>query len=126
MDGIESLDWGTYAHFRYQAQKFPGILSFMQIAYYFSGYIGVSVLIVLTTLLFWLQSNRRAALVTLLAFAFSAGLIEAIHALVPRRRPPDAQNFLGTDAMLGSYPATPVFLFTLCAILLGIALWGYR
>jgi membrane-associated phospholipid phosphatase len=129
MDAIESLDWGTYAHFRFQAQQlqqydqFPLFLSFMQAAYYLSSYVGVGVLILLAVLLFLGQGKPRSALVTLLIFITASALLETIHLVVPRRRPPDAQNWLGADAMLGSYPSAGVFLFTIGATLLGLALW---
>ena len=128
MDAIESLDWGTYAHFRFQAQQlglqakqFPATAQVMQDYYSLGSYVVAGLFIVLTILLFLLQKKHRSALVALLTFGAAVALIEGVRHLVPRRRPPDAQDWLGADHMLGSYPSTAVFLLMLSMILLGFA-----
>ena len=131
MDAIEAMDWGAYAHFRFQAQQLgfrakelPQITLWLQDYYSVASYI-VGVVLMLTAVLFFLmQGKRRGALVVLLTFASATALLEVVPHLVPRRRPPDAQDWLGPNQMLGSYPSTGVFLFMLSAILLGFAVWG--
>jgi membrane-associated phospholipid phosphatase len=123
MDAIESLDWGVYAHFRFQGQQYPAVFPLMQIAYYLSSYVGVSVGLAIAVILFLVQGKRRSALVALVSFASAFGLVDVIRFLVPRRRPEDAENWLGPDAMLGSYPSAGVFLFMLAMILIGFAMW---
>ena len=124
MDAIESLDWGVYAHFSNEASRYPAVAEFMENAYYISSYVTVSGLLLIAVTLFLVQRKRRSALVVLISFLAAVVLIEAIRWLVPRRRPEDAQLFLGPDAMLGSYPSAGVFLFTLVLVLLAFALWG--
>ena len=124
MDAIESvLDWGVYSHFRFQVQQYPAVLPFMQAAYYLSSYVGVSSGLSIAVILFLAQGKRRSALVALVSFASSVGLIGVVRFLVPRRRPEGAENWLGPDAMVGSYPSAGVFLFMLAMILIGFAVW---
>jgi hypothetical protein len=123
MDVVESIDWGAYSHFRFVAQHNPDILPWMEIAYYANSYAGVSCLAVLAVVLFLVQGRMRAAAVTGLAMAAGVGLCFICHFVVPRRRPPDAENFLGADSMTSSYPADGVLLFMLAMIFLGIAAW---
>ena len=123
MDAIESIDVGAYAHFRHQAETHPEFLPIMHIAYYLSNYLAIGVLFSLTALLFLLQGKRRSAQVTAINLAWALALLFSVRFLVPRRRPDDAQNWLGPQAMLGSYPSGGVFLFMLAMILLGFAIW---
>jgi hypothetical protein len=123
MDAIESLDWGVYSHFRFQGQQYPAIFPFMRVAYYLSSYVGVSIGLSIAVILFLLQGKRRSALVALVSFASAFILIDAVRFLVPRRRPEDAENWLGPHAMLGSYPSAGVFLFMLAMILISFAAW---
>jgi membrane-associated phospholipid phosphatase len=74
-------------------------------------------------ILFLLQGKRRSALVALVSFASAFILIDAVRFVVPRRRPEDAENWLGPHAMLGSYPSAGVFLFMLAMILISFAAW---
>src|SRR5437879_4078594 len=104
MDAIESMDWGAYAHFRFQAQQFglqakqfPQIAQWTQDYYAVGGYVFVGTIILAIALLLMLQERRRNALVVLLTFAAAVALVEGIHFLVPRRRPPDAQDWLGPN-----------------------------
>ena len=124
MDAIESLDWGAYAHFSNEASRYPAVAEFMQNAYYLSSYVAVSLLLLIAVTLFLVQKKRRSALVVLVSFLAAVVLIEAIRWLVPRRRPEDAQLFLGPEAMRGSYPSAGVFLFTLVLIFIAFALWS--
>ena len=94
MDAIEALDQGAYAHFTFQAKAMPNVVSVMVTAYYISSYIGVCVLI-----------------------------IELLRFAVPRSRPQDAVQWIGDEAKSGTFPSASVFLFLLCMILLGNALW---
>jgi len=121
MDAIEQLDWGVYSHFRYQGEKTPDLLPIMQDAYHLSSYIGVSVLLSIAVILFLLMKKWRSALVALISFAVAVALIETVRWLVPRQRPGDADRWLGTDNMVGSYPSAGVFLFMLGVILIGFA-----
>jgi membrane-associated phospholipid phosphatase len=123
MDAIESLDWGVYSHFRFQVQQYPAVLPLMQVAYYLSSYVGVSIGLSIAVILFLAQRKRRSALVALVSFASSVGLIGVVRFLVPRRWPEGAENWLGPNAMLGSYPSAGVFLFMLVMILVGFAVW---
>jgi membrane-associated phospholipid phosphatase len=95
----------------------------MQVAYYLSSYVGVSIGLSIAVILFLAQGKRRSALVALVSFASSVGLIGVVRFLVPRRRPEGAENWLGPNAMLGSYPSAGVFLFMLVMILVGFAVW---
>ena len=121
MDAIEQLDWGVYSHFRFQGDKTPKILPVMEVAYYLSSYIGVTVLLAIAVILFLLMRKRRSALVALISFVMAIGLIETVRWLVPRQRPGDADRWLGSDKMVGSYPSAGVFLFMLAMILIGFA-----
>jgi hypothetical protein len=123
MERIDTLDWGAYATFAEVAKALPLLVGFMQIAHYVSSYVSVGLLGGLAICLFLRQGRRRDALITLLAFVSAALLIELMHFIVPRHRPPDAQNWLGTHAIHDSYPAAGVFLFTLAMILLVAAVW---
>jgi len=123
MDAIESLDWGVYSHFRFQVQQYPAVLPLMKVAFYLSSYVGVSIGLSIAVIMFLAQGKRRSALVALLSFASSVGLIGVVRFLVPRRRPEGAEIWLGPDAMVGSYPSAGVFLFMLVTILLGFAVW---
>ena len=123
MDAIEALDDGAYSHFGHQIGQHPDIIDFMQPAYYFSSYVGVAVLFVIVMLLFLVQGRRRAAVVAFVSFLSAVALIQAVRMLVPRPNPPNADKWLGAEALSGSYPSAAVFLFTLCMILLAFALW---
>lgn len=123
MDVIESLDVGVYSHFEFQAKKNPGIVDFMQPAYYISGYVGVSILVLIAVGIFLANGKSRSALVVGLLFACAIGLIELVRFLVPRSRPSDAVIFLGPGDMVGSYPSRGVFLFILGMVLIGLAAW---
>src|ERR1700730_9235398 len=103
MDAIEALDWGAYAHFRFQASHHPEVLPIMQVAYYLSDYVAIGMLFSLAGTLFWLQGKHRSAQVSAASLAFSVALIFGVRFLVPRLRPPDAQNWLGAYDMVGSY-----------------------
>ncbi len=125
MDAIESMDWGAYAHFRFTGQQMPGIAPWMRNNLYPLGsYVSVGMLLLIALLLLLGQQKRRAALIAVLTFVSAIALIELTHFVVPRRRPPDAQNFLGPNALFGSYPSSSVFLFMFVMILLGFAMWG--
>jgi hypothetical protein len=123
MDAIEALDWGVYSHFRFQYQQYPAVLPIVQIAYYLSSYVGVSIGLAIAVILFLVQGKRRSALVALVSFASGFALIDAVRFMVPRRRPEAAETWLRPDAMLGSYPSAGVFLFMLAMILIGLAVW---
>lgn len=124
MDAIESMDWGAYAHFRFMGQQAPPIMEWTRDNLYPLGsYVNVGFLLLIALLLLLGHNKGRAAGIAVLTFVAAIALIELTHFVVPRRRPPDAQNFLGPDAMLGSYPSSSVFLFMLVMILLGFALW---
>jgi membrane-associated phospholipid phosphatase len=123
MDAIEGLDDGAYSHFDLQNQRYPDIVWFMQPAYYYSSYVGVAAFFAIVMLLFLVQGKRRGAVVAFVSFASAVVLIEAVRMLVPRSHPPNADKWLGADALNGSYPSAAVFLFTLCLILLAFALW---
>ncbi len=124
MDAIETLDWGAYAHFRFQVSQYPALVPFMQVAYYLSDYLAIGVLFSLAAMLFLLQGRHRGAQATACSLAVSLALLYGTQRLVPRLRPPDAQNWLGTSELLGSYPAASVFLFMLALTMLGFALWN--
>lgn len=123
LDAIESLDEGAYAHFGYQVGQFPDIVFFMQPAYYCSSHLGIALLFAVVMLVFFVQGKRRGAVAALISMAAAVALIQATHILVPRPHPPNADKWLDADALSGSYPSAPVFLFTLCLILLGLAVW---
>lgn len=125
MDAIETVDWGAYAHFTFIADKYPAILPFMKAHYYASGYVVLSGLMALVFLVFVMQKRTRAALTAALGFVASMAIIEVSRLLVPRRRPPDAQNLLGANDMIGSYPSGGVFLFMLVMICFAFALWPW-
>ena len=124
MDAIESLDVGVYSHFSLQRARYPELLPIMQMAYYLSDYLSIGVLFSLAALLFLLQGKRRSAQVTAISLAAALVLLFSVRFLVPRRRPDDAQNWLGPEHMLGSYPSAGVFLFLLAMIMLGFAIWN--
>jgi membrane-associated phospholipid phosphatase len=123
LNAIEGLDDGAYSHFDLQNQRYPDIVWFMQPAYYYSSYVGVAVLFAIVVLFFLVQGKRRGAVVALISFASAVALLQAIHIVVPRPHPPNADKWLGAGALSGSYPSAAVFLFTLCLILLAFALW---
>src|SRR5437867_694274 len=119
MDEIEAFDWGVYSHFAsVTVKKYSEFHFAMGWAYYLSSPIGVGIIILLAALLFWFQGKRRSAVVTLISFALALTLIEGVRFLVPRRRPEDAEIWLGADHNLhGSYPSDGVLLFMLGVIL---------
>jgi membrane-associated phospholipid phosphatase len=123
LDAIEGLDDGAYSHFGHQVGQYPDIVGFMQPAYYYSSYVGVAVLFAIVMLLFLVQGKRRGAVVAFVSFAASVALIQAVHVMVPRPHPPNADKWLGAEALNGSYPSAAIFLFMLSLILLGFALW---
>jgi membrane-associated phospholipid phosphatase len=125
MDAIDTIDWGAYAHFAFVAQKHPGVAEFMSFPYYISTYAAVLAIMASVCIFFLLQNRSRAALATSLGLIFSMGIIEFCRLLVPRVRPPDAENWLGPNERLGSYPSAGVFLFMLTMIFLGFALWRW-
>ena len=125
MDAIETIDWGAYAHFTFMGQKYPDIAAIMAWPYYISTYVANFALMACVVLLLIWQNRRRAALVTSLGLVMSLGMIEVSRLLVPRLRPPDAENWLGPHEMLGSYPSAGVFLFMLLMIFLGFASWPW-
>jgi len=123
MDVIENLDVGVYSHFEYQSKKYPFFIDLVQPAYHVSGYVGVCVLLLIAVVLFFKRKKVLSAIVSAIIFGASVGLIEAIRRLVPRARPSDAINIVGSEDMTGSYPSRSVFLFMLGVILIGVALW---
>jgi hypothetical protein len=124
MDALAARDWGVYYHFRFVAKHHPEIMPAMELAYYISTYVGAATLVLLAAILFLLQGKRRSSLVVLTTFGAAILLVEGLHSLIPSPRPPDAQNWLGPDAMQGSYPSSGVLMFLLSVILLGFAVWG--
>lgn len=122
MDAIESFDVDVYSFFR-QLIADPQVCEFMKPAYYLSDFLSVGVLFSLAALLFLWQGKRRSAQVTAVTAAAAFMLVFSLRLLVPRRRPPDGENFLGAANMIGSYPSAGVFLFMLAAIFLGFATW---
>src|SRR5438876_9763656 len=99
MDAIEALDWGAYFDFTYKSGKYPAILPLMHGADYLSSYVGIGILLLIAMALLLAQGKLRAAAVGLISFAFAVGLIAAVRFLVPRRRPENAEDWLGPDAM---------------------------
>ena len=91
LDAIEALDWGAYAHFKYDAEHQPLTLQFMQVAYYFSDYVAIGVLFSLAAFLFVMQGKHRSAHVTAAGLVVALAVIFSVHFLVPRLRPPAAQ-----------------------------------
>lgn len=125
MDAIDTIDWGAYAHFTFIAAKYPESIRFLQSFYFTITYVVLAALGAIVLLLFALQKRLRDALVASLAVLFAMGIIEFCRLMIPRRRPPDAQELVGVHDMLGSYPAMSVFLFMLLVILIGFALWPW-
>ena len=122
---IEAFDDGVYAHFDNQISPDPHVRQFMMPAYYFSSWVGLVVVMTIVLLLCIVQGKRRAAMVALLSVVSAYALIEAIHVLVPRPYPPNADKWLGIGLQTGSFPSAAVFLFMLEMILLGAALWDH-
>jgi membrane-associated phospholipid phosphatase len=122
MDAIDTIDWGAYAHFSFVAGKYPEVARSIQPLYYPTTYVVLVGLIAVVLLLFLLQKRLRAILIASIGFVASMGMIETCRLLVPRRRPPDAQELVGAQGMLGSYPSAGVFLFMLLLIYCGFAL----
>jgi hypothetical protein len=120
---IEAFDDGVYAHFDNQISPDPHIRDFMMPAYYFSSWIGLLALMTIVMLVFIIRGKRRGAIVALIGVVCAIGMIQAIHVLVPRPYPPNADKWLGIGLHTGSFPSAAVFLFMLEMILLGAALW---
>lgn len=122
MDAIEALDDGANAHFTWQKRELPGIVNYMQVAYYLSTYVGIGVLAALVIVILLWQRRKYAAFAAAAGLAAAATVIALLQRLIARPRPQLAAEWLGTsdDA---SYPAASVFLFTLGMILLACALW---
>src|SRR5262249_34670812 len=122
MDAIESLvDFGPYAAFQEFIKNHPEIRSTLQTGYYLGDYLSVGILFSIAAYLFLWQGRRRSAQVTAISLAIAFGLLFGVRILVPRRRPDDAENWLGPGNMVGSYPSAGVFLFMLAMIFLGFA-----
>ena len=133
LDKITSLDHGTHAHFHFMIRQHPELVPPMQLANQLGGYVGSCAVLALAILVWLARGQARAALITLLGFLGSFGLIEAIRAFVKRERPDDAADtlartvdplgqLLGLDPRVGGFPAPGVFLFTLALLLLLFAL----
>ncbi len=123
MDAIEALDQGAYAHFTFQAKAMPNVVSVMVTAYYISSYIGVCVLIIGILGIHLFLNRKQSALVATLSLVSAILIIELLRFAVPRSRPQDAVQWIGDEAKSGTFPSASVFLFLLCMILLGNALW---
>ena len=122
MDAIESLDWGVVSNFGFTLNNYPKLLLLFKGAYYLGSYTGAGAIVIVALAMFLRQRSYRAALATAACFALAVGVFEVVRFVVPRRRPEDAQNLLGADGMLGSYPSS-VMLFMLSVNLLGCAVW---
>jgi membrane-associated phospholipid phosphatase len=122
MDAIEALDDGANAHFTWQKREMPGVVPYMQVAYYISSYVGIGVLALLVIVILLWQRRRWAALATAMGFAAAIGVILALQQLVPRARPQLAVEFQ-PDVQTASYPSASVFLFMLGVVLLCCVLW---
>lgn len=125
MDAIEALDWGAYADFSFKSEKYPVIVPVMSTGVSLGNYVVIAILLIIALALYLAKKKYRSAIVALICFALSIGLIALVRFLVPRRRPENAERWLGPDAMQGSYPAASVFLFMLAMILIGFALWNW-
>ncbi len=125
-DLLTRIDWGAYYFFRFQARNHPALADLLQVASPTALAIAAGVVLLLALVVFALRRQLRAALVALLVFAAAAPAVEWLRHAIARRRPDDAENLLGAENMLGSYPASGVFLFTLALILLAIALGSGR
>ena len=124
MDAIESMDWGANAHFRFTGQQQPAIVRFFHNGYLPNGYLIAGIILVtIAILVLLLRGRKRAAQIAWFSFIGGASLLWVSHYFVPRRRPPDAQNILGPEQLLDSYPSDGVFICMLSLILLGFALW---
>ena len=123
IEAIKGIDHGGYYFFRHKAQHHPDFVPIMQAGDWLGSLWVVALLMALALLLFVARGSTRAALVALLFFVFGIVLVEALRYLVPGKRPEDAQNLLGGDEMLRSFPARSVFLVTLAGALLVAALW---
>lgn len=125
MDVIDTIDWGAYAHFTFVAAKYPEIIHFVRTVFYDYAYVIFAWVIAAMMLLFILRKRFREALVASTGIVAALGTIEMCRLLVPRRRPEDAQELVGAEGMLGSYPSAGVFLFMLSVIYFGFALWPW-
>ncbi len=123
MDALETVDWGAYYHFRYLAGQHPQLLPAAELVNSLTHHAVLGVLIVFTLLALWLYGRPRTAVVGLATFLAGIVVAEGLRGLIARRRPDDAENLLGPDGMVGSFPAVGVLLFTLTALLLTFALW---
>jgi membrane-associated phospholipid phosphatase len=124
MDAIDALDWGVYSHFDFQNQRDPWMRPVIQTGVDVGSYVVIGLVLLAAVVLFLIQRKWRSALIVPASALSAFALIEAVHRLVPRRRPENAVKVLGPDEMLGSYPSASVFLFMLAMILLGFAIWG--
>ncbi len=123
MDAIEYLDWGVYNHF---AARHRHLVIVLQPANYVGSYAVIGALFGLAFTWLLVQKKIRPATIVVASALAAWGVIEATQFLVPRHRPPDAQNWLGASTAVGSYPSPRVFLFTLVMIVMGLALWMSR
>ncbi len=131
LDKIAGLDHGTGAHFHFMIRQHPELRSVLQVFNLMGGYVAAVALVTLAVVVWLARGQARSALITLVGFLGSFGLIEAIRATVKRERPDDAADslvldplakLLGIDQQLGSFPAPSVFLFTLAMLLLVFAM----
>ena len=122
MDPLRDVDLGAYYFFRFQANHHPQLVPVLQGIDALAGYVAAAVLLLLAVLTFCLRGRPRAGVAAVLVAVVGAAVIESLRHLIARRRPDDAQDLLGAAAMLGSYPAGGVFLFTMTLLLFASAL----
>lgn len=125
MDRIEQLDWGVYSFFVFLANKSPEIPQLLHVEWAAKAgdYLVPAAIVAVALTLLLIRRRQRDAMLSILAFGLAIGTIELTKWIVPRKRPEDARNLIPDADMLGSYPSSSVFLFTLSMVLLGFALW---
>jgi undecaprenyl-diphosphatase len=119
---LQGMDNGAYYFFRHKASHYPELEAVMQVGDALGSLFLIGVLAGLAVLLFLVRGESRSAGIATGSFVVGLLLVEALHYLIPGRRPEDAQNLLGSDEMLHSFPARSVFLLTLAGILFLYAL----
>jgi undecaprenyl-diphosphatase len=122
MDPFEGLDWGTYYFFRFQANRAPDLQGLMQFGEWLGSYVATALVLAAAIVATPRTDRWRTAAALVIAFFVGAMLIEGLRLVIPRQRPPDAQNVLETSEMLAGFPSRAAFLTAFAWLVLAAAL----
>ena len=110
MDLFNGMDWGAYNAFRETARQMPRADQLMRLGTELGSLAVIAVVLVAAVLVCPSPRRARMAIAVVVTFIFGYLLVAGIGELTHRPRPGDAENTLGSAALVSSFPSRDAFL----------------